>query len=669
MRFWNLLRAISLAALLTSGPAAAAPHPTSRALTAGAIAAPDRYGALAAQEILKAGGNAVDAAVATAFALAVTYPEAGNLGGGGFMTLYVDGKPYFLDYRETAPAKAGEDVPRRQGRGGPRPQPGRTAGRRRARHGARAWRTPTSGSASWPGPATSRPRSGWRARAIVVSPQAIGIDDPDRAHFAGKTNFERYFGAMRPGRRFRQPELAATLQRIAKDGASGFYEGKTADLIVAQMDRGPRKGLISRGDLAGYKAAWRAPIEGDWRGLHVITAPPPSSGGIALLQMLAMKADDAALFKGVGLNSAAVPPSDRGDRKARVRRPRRVPGRPRLREGPGRGADRPRLHRPPRPRGRPGEAVGPGLGEARPGPEKPQTTHFSIVDRWGNAVSNTYTLNGWYGAGVVVEGAGFLLNDEMDDFSAKPGAPNQFGVVGGDANAIAPGKRPLSSMTPTILTRDGRVAMVIGTPGGSRIFTSVFQVLANVYDFGLPLPKALATPRFHHQLLPENTIFAEQIAPLPARLTAAMVKRGYRIEAHDFSGDIEAIQVVGGAPQAGVRSPRARRLAGRALKARARGSLKPRPRRKRARMTAYLFDPPAVVTVPVEGRARGLPRAPHPLRGPQLRRPPARDGRRRPRSAVLLRQARRRHRARRAATSPIRRRPPTCTTRSSWWWR
>ena len=184
-----------------------------------------------------------------------------------------------------------------------------------------------------------------------------------------------------------------------------------------------------------------------------------------------------------------------------------------------------------------------------PGLEKPQTTHFSIVDRWGNAVSNTYTLNGDYGSGVIVEGAGFLMNDEMDDFSSKPGVPNQFGVVGSAANAIAPGKRPLSSMTPTILVKNGEPAMVIGTPGGSRIFTSVFQVLANVYDFNLPLPAALAAPRFHHQLLPENTIFTEPYAPFDKALIQALADRGYRVEAQDFNGDIVAIAVAGGKPQ------------------------------------------------------------------------------------------------------------------------
>jgi gamma-glutamyltranspeptidase/glutathione hydrolase len=271
--------------------------------------------------------------------------------------------------------------------------------------------------------------------------------------------------------------------------------------------------------------------------------------------MLAMKADDAALFKGVGLNTpqylhlvSEIEKRVFADRAEYLGDPDFVKVPTAALTDPTYIARRAREVDPVKP------SV---LASVRPGLEKPQTTHFSVIDRWGNAVSNTYTLNGWYGSGVVVEGAGFVLNDEMDDFSAKPGEPNQFGVVGGDANAIAPGKRPLSSMTPTILTKDGRVAMVIGTPGGSRIFTWVFQVLANVYDFGQPLPKALATPRFHHQLLPENTIFAERIAPLPAKLTAAMVKRGYRIDAKDFSGDIEAIQVVGDAPRP-ASDPRAR---------------------------------------------------------------------------------------------------------------
>ena len=276
--------------------------------------------------------------------------------------------------------------------------------------------------------------------------------------------------------------------------------------------------------------------------------------------MLGMKAADVALFKGVGLNSpqyvhlvSEIEKRVFADRAEYLGDPDfwKVPVA--ALTDPAYVARRAREVDPAKPS--PTAAVKPGLQKG--GLEKPQTTHFSIVDKWGNAVSNTYTLNGSFGAGVVVEGAGFLLNDEMDDFSVKPGAPNQFGVVGGDANAIAPGKRPLSSMTPTIITKDNRVAMVIGTPGGSRIFTWVFQVLANVYDFGQPLPKALATLRFHHQLLPENTIFTEPYAPMPAGLAQAVKARGYRIEDQGYNGDIEAIQIAGKTPKP-ASDPRAR---------------------------------------------------------------------------------------------------------------
>jgi gamma-glutamyltranspeptidase/glutathione hydrolase len=533
-------------------------HAAPRSLTAGAVASPDRYGALAAREVLQAGGNAIDAAVATAFALAVTYPEAGNLGGGGFMTLYVDGKPYFLDYRETAPAKASAgmylDASGRPVTALSLVGPLSTAVPGTVRGMAEAHRR--FGKLSWSrdlAPAIRLAREGF-----IVPQGLIRERENSRRDFAGVTNFDRYFASMAAGRAFRQPELAATLSRIAKGGDREFYEGRTADLVVQQMGRAPTKGVISKSDLAGYKAVWREPLQGDWHGYRVITAPPPSSGGIALLQMLTMKSDAAPLFRGVGLNTpqylhlvSEIEKRVFADRAEYLGDPEfvKVPVASLTNETylAGRAA----AIDPRTPSAL--KAVGPGL-------EKPQTTHFSVVDRWGNAVSNTYTLNGWFGAGVVVEGAGFLLNDEMDDFSAKPGAPNQFGVVGGAANAIAPSKRPLSSMTPTILLRDGRVAMVLGTPGGSRIFTSVFQVLVDVYDFGRPLPAALSTLRFHHQLLPENTIFSEPYAPFPPALRAAMQARGYRMEAQDYNGDVEAIQVVGGTPQAAA-DPRGRGVA------------------------------------------------------------------------------------------------------------
>jgi gamma-glutamyltranspeptidase/glutathione hydrolase len=554
LRILNPISAALLALLLVGAPvgeALAKPTP----LNAGAVASPDRFGAAAAREVLRAGGNAVDAAVATAFALAVTYPGAGNLGGGGFMTLYVDGKPYFLDYRETAPAKASAGM-YLDARGQPitslslvgvlsagTPGTVRGMGEAHRRFGKLAWARDLA-------PAIRLAHEGF-----VVPSGLIGEREANGKAFARVTNFDRYFGSMAAGKVFRQPDLAATLARIAKGGDREFYEGRTADLVVQQMSRSGAKGLISRSDLAGYKAVWREPVQGDWRGYRVITAPPPSSGGIALMQMLTMKADASALFSGVGLNSpqylhlvSEIEKRVFADRAEYL-------GDPDFVKVPVAAlTDRAYLAR----RAAEIDPKTPSaLKAVRPGLEKPQTTHFSIVDRWGNAVSNTYTLNGTWGAGVVVEGAGFLLNDEMDDFSVKPGAPNLYGVVGGTANAIAPFKRPLSSMSPTILLRDGKVAMVIGTPGGSRIFTSVFQVLADVYDFHQPLKTALATLRFHHQLLPENTIYSEPYAPFPPALRTAMQARGYRIEAQDFNGDVAAIQIVGRTPHPAA-DPRAR---------------------------------------------------------------------------------------------------------------
>lgn len=523
-------------------------------LTAAAVAAPDRYGALAAQSVLRAGGNAVDAAVATAFTLAVSYPEAGNIGGGGFITLFVNGQAYFLDYRETAPAAASANMYLDKD-GKPTDTslygnlavgiPGTVRGMAEAhkRFGKLTWRQDLA-------PAIELARKGFMVPEALIQERQASLPD-----FARSGNFAPWAGKMHSGQLFQQPELAATLERIAQGGADEFYSGTTAARIVAQMSRGPIKGLITREDLKGYQAVWREPLEGQWHGFRVITAPPPSSGGIALLQMLQMKADAAKLFNGIALNSpqyihliAEIEKRVFADRAAYLGDPDSV----KIPEAQLLAPDYLARRAAEINATRPSATAG-----VRPGLEKPQTTHFSILDSAGNAVSNTYTLNGDFGAGVVVEGAGFLLNDEMDDFSAKPGAPNQFGVVGGEANAVAPGRRPLSSMTPTILLREGMPAMVIGTPGGSRIFTSVFQVLVDVYDYHLPLAAALAAPRYHHQLLPADTIFTEPYAPAAPTLKQALEHLGYRVEPQDFNGDIAAIEIEKSSPQVAP-DPRAR---------------------------------------------------------------------------------------------------------------
>jgi gamma-glutamyltranspeptidase / glutathione hydrolase len=530
----------ALRALLLAAAALAILLPGVARAYAGAVASPDRYGADAAEEVLTAGGNAVDAAVAVAFALAVTYPEAGNLGGGGFATVYFRGTPHFLDYRERAPAAAtasmyldakGEVIPGATTVGARAVAvPGTVMGlwQLHRRFGALPWRRLLE-------PAIRYARDGFVASALLSQRSA-----DTSAALAGRTNFAAYFGAIEAGATLRQPELASALERIARDGVREFYHGETARLIVAQMARD--HGLVTAQDLAAYRAIWRAPLEADWAGYRIITAPPPSSGGIALVALLKMKATIAPLFAGVPLNSpqyvhllAELEKPVFADRAEYLGDPdfHPVPV-ARLTDDAylatrarGISTDRPT----------PTAAVSAGLQEHH------NTTHFSVVDRWGNAVSNTYTLNDDFGSGLVVKGAGFLLNNEMDDFSAKPGTPNLYGVVGGDANAIAPAKTPLSSMTPTILTRDGKVALVIGTPGGSRIFTSVFQVITNWHDFGEPLGEAVTAVRVHHQLLPPDTIFEEPYRQLDPATRRALEARGYRLENQGFNGDIQAIEI------------------------------------------------------------------------------------------------------------------------------
>lgn len=511
-------------------------------LEGGAVAAPDQYGAQVAADILKKGGNAVDAAVATAFTLAVTYPEAGNIGGGGFMTLFVDGKPYFLDYREVAPKAAtrnmylddkGEVI------------------ENLSLVGVRAAGVPGTVMGLWeahkkfgklPWSELLTPAIGYAKNGFKVAEKQYQYRNDAQGMFKTATNFNDYFGNMKVGELFKQPEMAQTLERIADKGVSEFYQGKTADLLVAQMQAD--KGLITKEDLKDYKAVWREPMAVSWRGNVVYTAPPPSSGGVALAQLLGIKEDRAADFKGVAHNSAQYIHllaeiekrvfADRAD----------YLGDPAFTKVPvDKLVAKDYLAK------RAAQVNPNAISETdkvKPGLEPHQTTHFSIVDKQGNAVSNTYTLNLDYGSGVVVKGAGFLLNDEMDDFSAKPGAANAFGVVGGDANAIEPGKRMLSSMSPSLMTRDGKVELVIGTPGGSRIFTSIFQVMNNLYDYGMPLDKAVAAQRVHHQLLLKDTIYFDAYAPLTGPEADKLKKMGYVLEDQGWEmGDIQAIRVNG----------------------------------------------------------------------------------------------------------------------------
>lgn len=549
MRLLHISRPTLSLMLAVTGPLA-----FSASLERGAVAAPDEYSAKVAAQVLKSGGNAVDAAVATAFTLAVTYPEAGNIGGGGFMTLYIEGKPYFLDYREVAP-KAASKTMYLDDKG--------EVIENLSLVGARASGVPGTVLGMWeahqrfgklPWSELITPAVGYAREGFTVADQQYQYRDDALGLFKGTTNFEDYFGAMKAGSTFRQAELAETLERIADKGPDDFYKGKTADLLVAQMQRDD--GLITKEDLAAYRVKWREPMRVDWQGNSLYTAPLPSSGGIALAQLIGMKEQRAADFKGVELNSARYIHllaeiekrvfADRAD----------YLGDPDYSDVPVT-----KLTSPDYLKQRAAEVNPTAISETekvRPGLEPRQTTHFSIVDADGNAVSNTYTLNLDYGSGVVVKGAGFLLNNEMDDFSAKPGVANAFGVVGSDANAIEPGKRMLSSMSPSIVTRDGKVSLVLGTPGGSRIFTSIFQVLNNVYDFDMPLEKAVAAQRVHHQLLPKDTIYYDAHAPLTGKVADELKAMGYTLEDQGWlMGDIQAIRVDGTRLQTGS-DPRGR---------------------------------------------------------------------------------------------------------------
>ncbi len=516
-----------------------------------AVAMPDSYAAQVSREVLEEGGNAVDAAIAAAFSLAVTYPEAGNIGGGGFMVVHMDGETGFLDFRERAPLAAHRDmyldadgeVDHRQSLVGGRAigVPGTVRGMQAAH--ARYARLP------WPrllAPAIALAEDGF-----TVHPDLAAMKDEAVVHFGDDANFAAHFADMEAGAHFRQPRLAATLRRLAAD-PNDFYQGEVARQIVAQMGRSG--GLISAEDLAGYSAPWRKPLQADWRGHRVVSAPPPSSGGIALVQLLGMHAAASPLFNGVAHNSARyIHLLAELEKRAFADRAEYL-GDPDFAPVPLAALTAPDyLQR--RAAGIELEAISegvlPGLGGRADAPERPaayespQTTHFSVLDGDGNAAALTYTQNWEFGSGVVVEDAGFLLNNQMNDFSAKPGVPNAFGVVGRDMNAIAPGKRMLSSMSPTLLLREGETAAVLGTPGGSTIFTSVLQVLLNVLDFGMTAEQAVAATRFHHQLPAARLLRHDPGREIDARVSARLAAMGYRVEPNSWGalGDVQLISI------------------------------------------------------------------------------------------------------------------------------
>ncbi len=489
--------------------------------------------------VLRAGGNAVDAAVAVGFALAVTHPQAGNLGGGGFMLVrFADGRTKFFDFRERAPLAAtanmyldtaGKATDASQFGYRASGVPGTVRGFELAhrQHGRLKW-------ARLLDPSIKLARQGFPvsydlAHSLRES-KALARDAESRRVFQRDGRF------YEAGENIRQPELAATLARIAARGARDFYTGKTARLIAnAHRAHG---GLITMADLAQYQALERTALEGDYRGFHLITAPPPSSGGVGLLEMLGMLDGSGYTRDGAG-SAAAIHFVAEAMRRAYADRARYLAD-PDFARVPVAGLiDRQyttALRRAIDPeRVTPSDRVSAG---SPAGAESGETTHYSIVDAEGNAVALTYTLNGSYGSGVTVPGTGILLNNEMDDFTVAPGAANMFGLMQGRVNKIEPRKRPLSSMTPTIVLREGKLHAVLGSPGGSRIITTVLQVFLNMADFGMGAQDAVNWPRFHHQWKPDTLRMEPGFSPDTVRLLGA---RGHAIEQVRSIGEVSAI--------------------------------------------------------------------------------------------------------------------------------
>jgi gamma-glutamyltranspeptidase / glutathione hydrolase len=505
----------------------------------------ERRAAQVGLDILKRGGNAVDAAVAVGFALAVTHPSAGNLGGGGFMMIreVAAGTVISLDYRETAPSAAARDM---------YVDP---SGTRLSETSTVGWRA-SGVPGTVAGLAFALEKHGTMKLADVLAPAVALARDGVELSWAESESLResrkllnRFPESRRvylrdgnlyaAGEIFRQPDLARSLRLIAQNGPGEFYRGSLACRIAEDMKL--NGGLITLDDLRNYRPLERKPVEESYRGYRVYSMPPPSSGGIALLEMLNIVEAFPLERYGAGSSrslhllaeSMKLAFADRaeflGDSDF-VRIPvaglisKRYAAERRSLIDPFIASDPARL-----------------VHGAPAGYESEQTTHFSIVDDRGNAVANTYTLNSSFGSGVTVRGTGILMNDEMDDFSAKPGLPNTEGLIYGEANAIVPGKRPLSSMTPTIVTRDGELYMVLGSPGGPTIINTVFQVLTNVIDFGMTIQEAVDAPRIHHQWMP--AALALERAGFPDDVKQALQSRGHTLRIRGSIGDCQAILV------------------------------------------------------------------------------------------------------------------------------
>ena len=491
-------------------------------------------------EVLKNGGNAIDAAVAVGFALAVTHPSAGNIGGGGFMLVRMaDGRSAFVDFRERAPLAASRNMyldpagnPTRDSVTGYRASgvPGTVRGLEYAskKFGKRPW-------AELVRPAVELASKGFNlsyAQANGLKNAARGLGEFPESNRI----FLRSGKFYEPGDLFVQPDLGHTLDRIAKLGAKDFYEGETARLLAKDMQE--HGGLITLADLQQYGAIERKPMTGKYRGYDILTAPPPSSGGLGILQMLGML-EGTGYEKGGAGSAEVVHYMTEAMRRYFADRARYLgdtdfvkvplislmdPAYIKSR----RDSIDPEM-------ATPSSKVGPMV---LTNPEAMQTTHYTVADGEGNIASVTYTLNGGYGSKVTATGLGFLLNNEMDDFAAKPGVPNMYGLIQGEANAIAPRKTPLSAMTPTIVLKDGKPYLALGSPGGPTIINTVLEVMVNVIDFGMNVQDAVNWPRFHHQWMPDELRMERGFSP---DTVALLEKRGYKVKVGSQQGECAAV--------------------------------------------------------------------------------------------------------------------------------
>lgn len=553
-RFW---RAAAVAALLAGGSFAAvatAPPPVSYGVEAdvfhpvraqnGMVASVDAAATRVGVSVLKQGGNAVDAAVAVGYALAVTHPQAGNLGGGGFMLIRLkDGRTTAIDFREMAPAAASRDM-FLDAQGNPDGKKSLTS------HLASGTPGTVAGLSMALEKYGTMPLDKVIAPAITLAKEGFIVNDaladdlktygsevlPQHAN--SKAIFWKDGEPLKKGEQLVQANLAKSLTLIAKEGPDAFYKGAIADQIADEMKK--NGGLISKADLAAYRAVERQPVSGDYRGYQVYSMPPPSSGGIHIIEILNILSQFDMHQYGFG-SADAMQLMAEAEKRAYADRSEYL-GDPDFVKVPWQALTSKEYAK--------SLAAEIDINKAKPSSEiRPgklapyesnQTTHFSVVDKAGNAVAVTYTLNTTFGTGIVAGNTGIIMNNEMDDFSAKPGVPNVYGLVGGEANAVGPKKRPLSSMSPTIVVKNGQTWLVTGSPGGSRIITTVLQMVVNTIDFGMNVAEATSAPRFHHQWLPDELRVEKGFSPDTLKLLA---QKGQKVVVKPAMGSTQSIMI------------------------------------------------------------------------------------------------------------------------------